>query len=677
MMAPLRIENNENRIVGEDWETYCRQPQEADADSAEVVAPAPWVDLVRQIGDDARWVMSFFRRTPPGGPGDPAAGNADGGTSESNGDPQEQGKSPDEDGASATEDSLLVDADRQEAHLQHELVTLQERFEQRKQDRAERIAQRAEQRQKRREARITRSRIASLDAEATDHSTDDGTEPMQDGAETVRTPQPVRDLPVLPYTLDQPYRLPDLSMLTDIDVAAYVPAEEIERQRDILQRTFDSFRIDARVKDAVVGPRVTLFKIDPAVGVRVESIARIGNNIAMELEAISIRILAPVPGRPYVGVQVPNTRGATVGLRGILAEGGEKGGVLPLALGRNIQNDPVFLDLARAPHLLIAGATGSGKSVCLNSLLMSLLIRFSPAELRLILIDPKVVEFACYEKLPHLLAPVINDVDKVVAALYWLTEEMQRRYELLGRARTRNLESYNARDRGDDPAPAENEAPLPETLPFIVLVIDELADIMMTARTDVETAIARLAQKSRAVGIHLILATQRPSVNIITGVIKSNLPTRIAFQVSSQIDARTILDRKGAEALLGRGDMLFAPPGAGSTERLQSPMVLDDDIERIVAYIAEQAEPKFELDILHPRSTPGAAGAPAADEDNELLNEARQIVVQERRASTSYLQRRLRIGYNRAAELIEQLEDQGVVGPSLGSKPREILVDNP
>lgn len=658
----------EDRIVGEE-----RPSQEEPADDAEQLADeereSVWGELGRQLKCDGRRVLALFtgagwrvgkRRFPK----EAKAG-------------QEPGPAGDGGDPPVEEDALLVETDRDEADKQHELVRLQEQFDRRKGARTDRIAR---QNAVRAEREAARESVETRPEDEPAQEPNAATERAEaEAGEAVATPAAQGAPSVvggLPYPLKGDYFVPEASMLTDIDQASYVEAGDLERQCDILQRTLDSFGIDARVGDTVVGPRVTLFRVDPAVGVKVESIAQISNNIAMELEAISIRILAPVPGKPYVGIQVPNQHGGTVGLRRLLKDGEKtsQGQALPVAVGRNIRNEAIFLDLAKAPHLLIAGATGSGKSVCLNSLLVSLLVRFSPAELRLLLIDPKVVEFACYERLPHLLAPVINEVDEVVAALYWLTEEMQRRYQMLSRTKARNLESFNARSPADDKPPAEGEPALPERLPFIVLVIDELADIMMTARGDVETAIARLAQKSRAVGIHLVVATQRPSVNVITGVIKSNLPTRIAFQVSSQIDARTILDRKGAESLLGRGDMLFAPPGAARTERIQSPLVLDEDIEAVVSCISAQAEPVFDHTILQPKSASKGAGE-LSDEDSELLQQAMEIVVQERRASTSYIQRRLRIGYNRAAELIEQLEERGVVGPALGVKPREILVD--
>ncbi len=485
--------------------------------------------------------------------------------------------------------------------------------------------------------------------------------------------------PPAPYT---EYVLPELALLEPASEAEVtVTPEEIEDKTKVIQATLDNFGIDAEVSGAVSGPRVTLFEVTPAPGVKVEVISSIGNNLAMDLAAESLRILAPVPGRRVVGIEVPNVRAAVVRLRSLLepaSEAREKC-MIPLPVGRDIRGGNVFLDLAKAPHLLIAGATGSGKSVCMNAMLVSLALRFSPAELKLILVDPKVVEFAVYRTLPHLIAPVITEPKQVVPALRWVIAEMQWRYTILAKVGVRNLEGFNKR------VPGENEldeagAPIPARLPFLVVVIDELADIMLTVGDEVEELLARIAQLSRAVGIHTIVATQRPSVNVITGIIKANYPTRIAFQVVSQVDSRTILDGKGAESLLGRGDLLFKPPAGSRFERVQSPMVSDAEIERVVRRAAEQAPSQIRPEILQPQQAvlpgmEGEAGEKCGEEDEALIEQAVDVIRRDRRATTSYVQRRLRIGYNKAAMIMETLENRGIVGPQVGSAPREILLE--
>jgi S-DNA-T family DNA segregation ATPase FtsK/SpoIIIE len=496
--------------------------------------------------------------------------------------------------------------------------------------------------------------------------------------ETTPPPDPPSAVP----TRSGAYSAPPSELLrVGEEVVDYDPAE-IEEQQNTIQATIDSFGIDAEVGHATRGPRVTLFEVNVARGVKVEAVARIANNLAMDLSAVSLRILAPVPGHDYVGIEVPNRLAETVRL-GDLVRGElwrRTRATLPLLVGRDIRGADVILDLAKAPHLLVAGATGSGKSVCLNSMLMSLLYRYSPEDLQLLLIDPKVVEFAVYNQVPHLLAPVVNDVKVVVLALHWLIAEMERRYRVMAKVGARNLASFNARPASPEPVLDDEGNPVPERMPYIVVIIDELADIMMTARQDVEQSLARIAQMSRAVGIHTIIATQRPSVNVITGVIKANYPTRIAFQVSSQFDSRTIIDGKGAEALLGQGDMLFQAPGAARLERLQGALVEDREIEGVVRHLAQWQSPDFGEDLFG--SVLGDAAGQAVEigdvddgEDEALIRQAIEAIVQDRRASTSYIQRRLRIGYNRAASIMEILEERGIVGPQIGSSRREILVD--
>jgi S-DNA-T family DNA segregation ATPase FtsK/SpoIIIE len=493
-----------------------------------------------------------------------------------------------------------------------------------------------------------------------------------------RTPARTRERPT--GALKGSYRLPGLELLNPaVESGTGADPEEVTLKQQVLQDTLDSFGIEAKVIGATSGPRVTLVEVQPAPGVKVERISQISRNIAMNLRAVSLRILAPIPGRNSVGIEVPNVTPVTVSLRGLMEtqEWRKTRARIPLLLGRNIKGDVVILDLARAPHLLIAGATGSGKSVCMNTMIMSMLYRFPPEDLRMIMVDPKVVEFSCYETLPHLVVPVVHDADKVILALRWVIREMEKRYRIMAKAGVRNLEGYNARKRSPEPVLDDAGNPIPDKMPYIVLIVDELADIMMTAKSDVETALARIAQLSRAVGIHTIIATQRPSVNVITGTIKANFPTRIAFQVTSQVDSRTILDGKGAESLLGRGDMLYRPPGASAVERNQGALVEDSEIDSAVAHCAEQAEQEFDEEVFRSADEAGAmGGAPGevAEADEELVEKAIDIILRDRRATTSYVQRCLRIGYNRAALIMEVLEQRGVVGPQIGSAPREILI---
>lgn len=465
------------------------------------------------------------------------------------------------------------------------------------------------------------------------------------------------------------YQRPSLDFLRPASAAEknFSSPEELATNKRILQDSLDSFTIDAFVHDAIVGPRVTQFRVKPGFGVRVESIVALEKNLALSLSANAVRIQAPIPGESYVGVEIPNRHSAPLALRASFESEAwhTNRGELPLILGVDIAGKHVILDLARAPHALIAGATGSGKSVCISNLILSLIYRFRPDELELVLIDPKIVEFAIYRDLPHLIHPVVTEPKQAVQALKWLVREMERRYAVLAEKSVRNLAGYNAK------AVAEG---FPK-LPYIVLVIDELADLMMTAAQDVETPIARLAQMSRAVGIHTVLATQRPSVNVITGVIKANYPTRIAFQVASQIDSRTVLDGKGAEALQGRGDMLFSPPGLGRLQRLQAPFVDDAEIEKIVTSLKAQLQPRYRVE-LRAEDAPGAAtDDPTLHAGADpMIKEALEAIAANGRASTSYLQRRLKIGYNRAASLMEEMEQRRYIGPQVGNNPREIFV---
>ena len=466
------------------------------------------------------------------------------------------------------------------------------------------------------------------------------------------------------------YQFPSLDLLRPASAAEknFSSPEELATNKRILQDALDSFAIDAFVHDAIVGPRVTQFRVKPGFGVRVEAIVALEKNLALSLSANAVRIQAPIPGESFVGVEIPNRHSAPLALRASFqSEAWTKSTAeLPLILGVDIAGRHIILDLARAPHALIAGATGSGKSVCISNLILSLIYRFRPDELELVLIDPKIVEFAIYRDLPHLIHPVVTEPKQAVQALKWLVREMERRYAILAEKSVRNLAGYNLK--------AVTEG-FPK-LPYIVLVIDELADLMMTAAADVETPIARLAQMSRAVGIHTVLATQRPSVNVITGVIKANYPTRIVFQVSSQIDSRTVIDGKGAEALQGRGDMLFSPPGLGRLQRLQAPFVDDGEIEQIVTALKAQLQPRYRVE-LRAEDIPGSTNPDGGDIHagaDPMIKEALEIIASNGRASTSYLQRRLKIGYNRAASLMDEMEQRRYIGPLVGSNPREIYI---
>jgi S-DNA-T family DNA segregation ATPase FtsK/SpoIIIE len=469
----------------------------------------------------------------------------------------------------------------------------------------------------------------------------------------------------------------------------------------LLVDTLAQFNLMVEVTHVEPGPVVTRYELLPAAGIRVERIAQLAHTLQMVLKATSLRIQAPVPGKNVVGVEVPNPKARMVTLREILQGGAWAANKMeiPLALGKDVGGSDMIFDLASAPHLLVAGATGSGKSVCLNAILAGLLMSRRPDELKLLLVDPKRVEFPTYNNLPHLLVPVVTDAKKVAFALRWAIVEMDRRYKMLQAAKVRNIVGFNTRDSAQQVelalggvAGAGGEAALPAKLPYIVVVIDEVADLMITVGQEIEQSITRLAQLSRAVGIHMILATQRPSVNVITGTIKANFPGRIAFQVAQKTDSRTILDQQGAESLIGRGDMLFLNPKNGRLIRSQGALVNDGEIVRITDFIRGQVGPAFDmalsskLEKVQESSADdeaeigGATGAAAGGEgddaaDEELIQQSIQVIRDTRRASTSSLQRRLRIGYTRAARVMDILEERGIVGPPRGADPREILID--
>ena len=453
----------------------------------------------------------------------------------------------------------------------------------------------------------------------------------------------------------------------------------------LLIQTLDEFGISAEISSIKQGPVVTRYEISPARGVRVERIAALSNNLALALKAHSLRVQAPVPGKGVVGIEVPNETAKMVVIRDIIEsdEWRARNTRLPLVLGKDVGGKNVIADLAKMPHLLVAGATGAGKSVCINAMLSGLFMCKTPDELRLILVDPKIVEFSIYNDLPHLVVPVITDPKKVSLSLRWAINEMEKRYKMFAKARVRNIEGFNNRHTttqgelfAEENAENTKKDDLPSSVPYIVIVIDELADLMLAAGAEIENSIARLAQLSRAVGIHMIIATQRPSVNVITGTIKANFPARIAFQVAQKVDSRTILDQSGADKLLGQGDMLYLPPASSKLIRAQGAMITDDEVDRIVSFMKEQAEPSFEMEIKNKLEKSATAPESMDDgEDDELIEQAINIIRETQRASTSSLQRRMRIGYTRAARIIDILEERGIVGPPCGAGPREILID--
>ncbi|MEL3971270.1 DNA translocase FtsK [Rossellomorea oryzaecorticis] len=439
-----------------------------------------------------------------------------------------------------------------------------------------------------------------------------------------------------------------------------------------LERTFQSFGVKAKVTQVHLGPAVTKYEVHPDVGVKVSRIVNLSDDLALALAAKDIRIEAPIPGKSAIGIEVPNSEVAMVSLREVLEskQHNKPDSKLQIGLGRDITGEAVLAELNKMPHLLVAGATGSGKSVCINGIITSILMRAKPHEVKLMMIDPKMVELNVYNGVPHLLAPVVTDAKKASQALKKVVSEMERRYELFSHTGTRNIEGYNDYVKRQN---MENEEKQP-LLPYIVVIVDELADLMMVASNDVEDAITRLAQMARAAGIHLIIATQRPSVDVITGVIKANIPSRIAFAVSSQTDSRTILDSGGAEKLLGRGDMLFMPVGASKPTRVQGAFLSDDEVEEVVDFVISQQKAQYQEEMI-PDDIPEEASSGEAED--ELYNDAVQLIAEMQTASVSMLQRRFRIGYTRAARLIDEMEVRGVVGPYEGSKPRTVLVGKP
>lgn len=507
------------------------------------------------------------------------------------------------------------------------------------------------------------------------------------------------------------YRFPGMQLLSEPAGPNQVIDDTVHQQTaEALVRTLDEFGVKVTTGDVHIGPVITRYDVYPAPGVRVEKILNLDKNIALNLKAVSVRILAPVPGKGCVGVEIPNRHPQAVYIRDILEseDWAAHKAEIPIALGKDVSGKPLIADLTKMPHLLIAGSTGSGKTVCINSIITSLLYHASPEDLRFVMVDPKIVEMQVYNDLPHMLVPVVTDPKKVPNALKYLLNEMERRYQCFAKIGVRNIAGYNAKMATNRKEALEAEARAaaldaelspeeraaaasisvprqlsfgeeeqPTKLPYIVCIVDELADLMMVAPADIETGIARLAQLARAAGIHLILATQRPSVNVITGVIKANLPSRIAFKVASKVDSRTILDTMGADQLIGKGDMLFLPPGSADLQRAQGAFVGDDEINGIVEHISSvNGPPEFDEQFqqnIEAGDEEGEAGDDG-DWDDDLVPQAIEVIRTSKRASTSMLQRRLKIGYNRAARIMEILEAEGMVGPENGSSPREILM---
>lgn len=527
------------------------------------------------------------------------------------------------------------------------------------------------------------------------------------------------------------YETPGFDLLSYDDTVEEEPEadkEELLANQTIIVDTLKAFGVEVTAGDITRGPTITRYEVYPSLGLRVSRITQLEADLARATKAERINILAPIPGKDTVGIEIANDKKVAVPLRELVQDpeftSAKK--KIPLALGKDVYGNTVIGDLAAMPHLLVAGATGAGKSVCINSIIASILFKFSPDELRFIMVDPKVVEMQIYGKLPHLVVPVVTDPAKVVAALRWVVNEMEKRYKIFAKCGVRNFDGYNDRPRPEkepeantpDTAPESDEDPdpdpdpdpemlesiaraledgdlgppmeideeelefsedkLPDRFPYIVVIIDELADLMQTAPADVEMNIARIAQKARAAGIHLIIATQTPRADVVTGIIKANIPSRIAFQVSSALDSRVILDTKGADKLVGKGDMLYLPPGSAKLERAQGAFVSDEEVEAIVQYCSEQGEQKFEKAIQESIEKGGASednGTDVSDADEEIIQKCLEVIHQEKKASTSLLQRRLRLGYTRAARMMDILEERGIIGTADGAKARDILID--
>lgn len=502
----------------------------------------------------------------------------------------------------------------------------------------------------------------------------------------VEKPEKVNEEQALVATRDPNWEAPSLELLEKNESGA--DAGDTRQNAQIIHDTLSEFNIEAAMGDINVGPKVTQYTLRPPSGVKLTRITALETNIALNLAAQSLRIEAPIPGQKAVGIEVPNRKAAEVRLRSTLSSKQWAAARDPLSfgIGKDISGQVVVGELGKMPHLLIAGQTGSGKSVMINTLLCSLLYRNSPSDMKLILVDPKQVEMAPYADIPHLLTPVINEPEKTISALKWAVNEMERRYKLLAGEKIRSIKEYNKRlqSRAKKIAIADENGNIQEhedgSMPYIVIVIDEMSDLMMMAKKDVETLIVRLAQKSRAVGIHLVLATQRPSVNVITGLIKANVPARIAFTVASQVDSITILDQSGAEKLLGQGDMLFYVTSMSKPKRIQGAWVTDDEVNKITDHLRMQMAPQYNDEVVaQPVQLDGKGGVvmDLSEGGDDKFKDAVRVVVERRKASTSMLQTRLGIGYQRAARIIEEMEERGIIGPQNGSKPRDVLISSP
>lgn len=588
------------------------------------------------------------------------------------------------------------------------------------------------------DAEETEEETSSEEEPAKEESAETKTEEKPDEAEPATAPEPRAAKPTLSSLREkmQPRKPKPISVASAPKIARYKrPGAEFMEEADapsnrgetkeelmgnarLMQNTLKQFGIEVSLGDITKGPTITRYELHPAPGIKLEKITNLSNNLSATLKAERINILAPVPGKSSVGIEVPNRIKTMVVMRDLLEspEWKKSKARIPLALGKDVYGKPIVADLADMPHLLIAGSTGSGKSVCINSIIASLLMKFAPDEMRFVMIDPKVVELQQYNVLPHLVVPVVTDPKKVIMALRWVITEMEKRYQIFAKVGVRNIHSFNnrgkakkkrsdqfelklsaARERAEAEGFAEEPADeiseeddetiiIPEKLSYVVVIIDELADLMLVAPADVEMAIARITQMARAAGIHCIVATQRPSVDVITGVIKANIPSRIAFQVAAKVDSRTILDAMGADKLLGKGDMLYLPPGSAKLIRVQGALITDEEIQDMVDFIAEQGKPAYETEIHEQLQKPVSSmdsggkggkngGGKTDDADEELVERCIEVIRTEQKASVSLLQRRLRLGYTRAARIMDTLEDLGVVGPSKGAEPRDILID--
>lgn len=484
---------------------------------------------------------------------------------------------------------------------------------------------------------------------------------------------------------DPNWKFPGLDLLEKKQSPA--DAGDIQQNAHIIQDTLHEFSIDVDMEGANIGPKVTQYMLKPPAGIKLSRITALETNIALNLAASSLRMEAPIPGKKAVGIEVPNKKAADVRIRGILdtSEWRKASEPLAFAVGKDISGKPVVGELNKMPHLLIAGQTGSGKSVAINTLLCSLLYRNAPSDMKLILVDPKQVEMMPYADIPHLLTPVIVEPEKTISALKWAVNEMERRYTLLAEERVRDIKSYNNKMKDKTVGMEDAEGNIQQVneghMPYVVIVIDELSDLMMVAARDVEALIVRIAQKARAVGIHLVLATQRPSVDVITGLIKANVPARIAFTVASQVDSRTILDQIGAEKLLGQGDMLMKTASMPKPRRIQGAWVMDQEVMKITDHLRMQSAPQYNDEIVSQPVHLNGKGGVVMDFDNEggddMFKDAVRVVVENRKASTSFLQRKLRVGYSRAARIMEEMEEQGIIGPADGARPREVLITDP